>query len=1215
MKSHIHPNLLALSLLFLAFSSLSQNWTLTDEAFPTPYLTTSGDHYGSAVDIDGDYAVVGASQDSENGTGSGAAYVLHKTDTGWVNVAKLNATGASPGDQFGFSVSISGTVVVVGAPGYEGNGSAFLFIKPAEGWSDMKESAVLNASDASAGDQFGSSVSINGNTIIVGARYDDDDGENSGSAYVFETETIWSSTTETAKLLPSDGDDRFYFGHSVDVFGDQVVVGAFGDEEGSVYVFERPADGWVAMTQTAKLTSSDGALGDFFGYSVSMHDGQIVAGAPGHDLPAEDAGSAYLFSMPTDGWTNAAETAKLTASDAAADDLFGISVSIAGTTVVAGAYADDDNGVNSGAAYTFVRPGSAWESMTQSAKVSASDGTEGDNFGVSVSVSGNEVLVGARYFGPSEVRSGAAYFVERPGSSWSNISAEAVGFSEPYLSNSNDQFGSSVAIDGDYAVVGAPYTSDSLAAWGRVYVLEKAESGWEKIARLAPSDTLGFLFFGKSVSISGDVIVVGAPGSFDQSIEGRVYLFEKPESGWKDTTETAILIPTINSSEKAFGSSVAIKDSTVVVSANHFDTASGEVFVFEKPESGWVSANETAILSNSDNLAYDRFGASISLGDSTIAVGAPLQTGLSDSTGAVYVYQRPESGWISMSETAKLTSDDGAVMDSFGRSVAVIDNQIAVGAPGNADDGISTGAAYVFDRSGDAWAHMTQSAKLSVSDIGNGKLFGREICIQGDHVLVGAPGDESGAGSVYSYMRPLDGWSDSQELTKIEANATKEGFGSSIAVSGGYAVIGASQNSSKGSKSGAVYFHKNLNARPTFNLGEDPITIVNSGAQEFINWVTEISDGGNNSQALAFTVTNDNNALFAVQPAISTDGTLTYEPATDALGDVIVAVILSDDGGTEGGGEDTSEEQTFIIRIVPINAAPSFSVGADQEIDEDSDRQVIASWATNISDGGDETQALTFMVTNDNNNLFDVQPALDEAGTLSYTPAEDAFGTATVTVVLMDDGGTELGGLDQSAEQTFQIEIIGINDAPSISFLFDEEMHAGGDTLTVEFFVEDVDNNASELNFEATAQLPELIAENGLIFGGSEGQHSLSIVSGNEEGDTEITILVSDGDSTATRSFELKIRDFVAGIEDNEFSQSVSLYPNPANDFVTMVLPDAHSIKSLILYNSQGRMVRLFPADQQKSEIVIPVRELPRGVYLLMIESDKGIAAKRLFKN
>ena len=165
--------------------------------------------------------------------------------------------------------------------------------------------------------------------------------------------------TQTAKLLASDGAYGDFLGFSVSISGDEIVVGAAYDDDigidfGSAYVFQKPVGGWVNMTQTAKLTASDGAASDLFGFSVSISGDVAVVGAITDDAPLSDSGSAYVFERPLGGWVSMTQTAKLTASDGAAGDQFGVSVSISGDVAVVGAFLHDDNGLESGSAYMFV---------------------------------------------------------------------------------------------------------------------------------------------------------------------------------------------------------------------------------------------------------------------------------------------------------------------------------------------------------------------------------------------------------------------------------------------------------------------------------------------------------------------------------------------------------------------------------------------------------------------------------------------------------------------------------------------------------------------------------------------------------------------------------------------------------------------------------------------------------------------------------------------
>ena len=397
----------------------------------------------------------------------------------YVQVAKLTASG-TPNEMFGSSVSIDGGTLVVGTPGatvggHSAQGAAFVFTGSGANWTQV---AKLTASDGAANDKFGSSVSISGDTVVVGAPQAAVSGNSDqGATYVFtEPGAGWASMTQTAKLIASDGAARGYFGQSVSISGKTLVAGAWGanGEIGAAYVFSDVATGWA---QAAELTASDGASGDELGNSVLISANTLVAGAryatvDGHSLQ----GAAYVFTEPGAAWANMTQTAKLTAADGAANDEFGNSVSISGNTLVVGAYGATVDGQSyQGAAYVFTEPGSAWASMTQTAKLTASDGAANDAFGNSVSISGNTVVAGANFAAvDGNSYQGAAYVFAEAGAAWANMTQTAK------LTASDDSagadFGASVSISGGTLVVGATgVTVGGNNAQGAAYVF--AEPG------------------------------------------------------------------------------------------------------------------------------------------------------------------------------------------------------------------------------------------------------------------------------------------------------------------------------------------------------------------------------------------------------------------------------------------------------------------------------------------------------------------------------------------------------------------------------------------------------------------------------------------------------------------------------------------------------------------------------------------------------------------
>ena len=343
----------------------------------TPGDAAASDRFGISISISGDRALVGANGTDALGPDSGAAYVFIRSGGMWVQEAKLTASDGAANNFFGNSVSLQDDRAVVGANGNETNrGAVYVFVRSGTTWT---QEARLTASDGSAQDQFGASVALAGDRLLAGAPYDDG---SKGSAYVFvRSGSTW---TQETRLSVSTLQVSSFLGVSVSFDGDRALLAASGDRAngvgnaGSAFVFVRSGTTW---SQEAKLTASDMAVGDRFGTSASLSGSRALIGARADDDRGVDSGSAYIFVRSGGTWT---QEAKLTASDGAAGDLFGINVALLGDRALVGANGNDALGSNSGAAYVFVRSGSTW---TQDARLSAAGGAAGDEFGIGLALS------------------------------------------------------------------------------------------------------------------------------------------------------------------------------------------------------------------------------------------------------------------------------------------------------------------------------------------------------------------------------------------------------------------------------------------------------------------------------------------------------------------------------------------------------------------------------------------------------------------------------------------------------------------------------------------------------------------------------------------------------------------------------------------------------------------------------------------------------------
>ena len=384
--------------------------------------------------------------------------------------------------------------------------------------------------------------------------------------------SIKAQVTETQRIVSDDLAVEDYFGNGLAVSGEYAIVGACYDDEngensGSAYIFYNNAGTWE---QYQKLMSSDGQTNEFFALTVAISGDYAFAASIGANTYA---GKVYVFHNDAGTWT---EIATLIGADVSDTDIFGYSISISGDYAIIGAYNDDDNGENSGAAYIFQNTSGTWSEI---AKITADDGTENDIFGKAVSISGDYIIVGANS-GPnnSGANSGIAYIFHNNSGTWEQTqkieSADAIV---------GDHFGASVNISGDYAIIGADYKSANEVWEGAAYVFYNNEGTWEQTAKLTASNPGSQKHFGNSVRITGDTLVVGSKGniSFEPYDAGSAYLFINNEGTWE---EKAILQSSDIGILDQFAYVVDFVDNLIFVSSPRTDSDfsdAGAVYIFK----------------------------------------------------------------------------------------------------------------------------------------------------------------------------------------------------------------------------------------------------------------------------------------------------------------------------------------------------------------------------------------------------------------------------------------------------------------------------------------------------------------------------------------------------------------------------------------------------------------------------------------------------------
>ena len=767
------------------------------------------DQFGISVALSGETALVGAAYDDIGASADqGSAYVFVRNGTDWTLQSKLIAGDGMASDRFGVSVALSGDSALIGATGVDGamtsdQGAAYVFVRSGTVWSQQ---AKLAASDAAANDELGLSVALEANTAVVGA-WTDDVGMNfdQGSAYVFtRSGTNWS---QQAKLTASDGASTDAFGFSVALSGNTALIGAIFDDvsavsnQGSAYVFVRSGTTWSEQT---RLIASGGAQDDRFGVSVAVNANTALVGATLDDVGGTNQGSAFVFVRSGTTWS---QQAQLTASDGTGDDRLGTSVALIGDTALVGASFDDFAAANQGSAYVFVRVGTTW---SQQAKVFATPGAGEDRFGVSVALGTQTALIGANF---SDVGlngdQGSAHVFVRSGVNWTSQESLSSGDGA-----TNDQFAASVAVDANIALVGVPRREvGGNVDQGAVYVFLRNGVDWIYEALLTANDGAINDQFGTAVALHGNTALVSAPRHdvAPNQDAGAAYVFTRAGTVW---TQQAKLISANSALFGTFGNSVALHDSTALVAAEAENFSRGAVYVFVRSGITW---NLQATLSAGDAVNNDRFGSAVAIHLNTALIGAYLDdNGSQTNRGSVYVFERNGALWT---EAGKILGLDGAAGDQFGQSVAMVSNLAVIGAPlDDVNAIVDQGSAFLFDRPNGAgiWTQVEQFT--AVNGAANDQ-FGRSVAL-GDHtVLVGAPLDDVAAnidqGSVHVFVDDGLSWT-TQPVLAASDGAPNDQFGAAVAFDGdgvqASSLVGALLDDSTGiiarADVGSIYFHR-----------------------------------------------------------------------------------------------------------------------------------------------------------------------------------------------------------------------------------------------------------------------------------------------------------------------------------------------------------------------------------------------------------------------
>ncbi|WP_428310801.1 GEVED domain-containing protein [Hydrocarboniphaga sp.] len=622
-----------------------------------PSISGSGDHFGSAVSIEGDLALVGNRRLR--------AFMFARSGSIWTEQLVMTTTDGYASNTFGQAVALSGDTAIVGAPGdCQKSGSAYVFVRtsstqwPQQAKFKPKESGCL----------FGGSISFTGDTALIGVDASD------VAAYLYSRSG--SAWAEQAKLVAGeDTAPNTFTASAVALSGDTAIVGVLRGF-GAAYVFHRDGLNWPLQS---KLVADDSATQPYspdFGAAVAIVGDTAVVSAPRVDGLAEDEGAAYVFARSGTTWT---QQSKLMANDGAYREYFGTSIAISGDTALVGVPGDSTDSIaNQGAAYVYVHTDTGWK---QQAKLTIADAMSGDFFGSAVALDGDTALVGAS--GRGDFDEGGGYVFVRTGPNWTLQAALSAAEDPGAVPGLN--FGSAVALSGDKLLIGATGFN---GGQGAAYVFGRSGSLWTQQAKLIPSKGGSF---GAALALSSDTAVIGAPlqSNGDKIYQGAAYIYVASGSQWKLQQQ----LSESSSGERYdnFGNAVALSGDAVLIGVPG-DGDTGSAYLYQRSDGKWQQAQTFRAI---NGALDDAFGTSVAFAGDAALIGANRSDvdGKTDQ-GAAYLFLRTSTGW---EQQSKLTAADGAASDQFGSPVGLSGAQILIGAPqGLTAEGQYSGSVHFF---------------------------------------------------------------------------------------------------------------------------------------------------------------------------------------------------------------------------------------------------------------------------------------------------------------------------------------------------------------------------------------------------------------------------------------------------------------------------------------------------------------------------------------
>lgn len=766
--------------------------------FPSPVTARQIDtRLGTSVAMDGGFMAIGSRHDDIGGEDSGVVWI-HNAASGTL-LHRIDNPLPQPGTYFGWSVAVSGNRVVIGTPDNNTGASDAGIVHVYDLGSVTPTVPVLTLPNPNPGvdDRFGYSVAISGTDIVVGTPDGDSGLGDAGCVYVYDLTSPTPATPVRQMNHPNPSGTKF--GHSVAIFESTVAVGACPEGAGTdlsrVYLYELDS---VTPTEPV-LTLDDGSpsTNEQFGFAVAINENHLVVSAPRDDTMGIDSGRAYAYDLTSS--TPAVPTAILMDSSPAVGDLFGMSLSLSGDMVAVGAHLDDDGASNSGSVYCF-----DLSSATPEVSVVSIDNpgpASNDEFGRAVALAGTRLLVGAGGDNTGASGAGSAYVFEilsgTPG-----VPVASINNPSP---SSNEEFGSAVAISGNMVVAGSSRddTGASNAGSVAIYDLGGLDPQAPVLQILNPSPTFND-YFGGAVAASGSLVAVAArQDDAGASNAGTVYVYDTslPVPG----VPLRVISNPAPQVQDEFGGALAMWDNLLVVGAPKNNTGgddSGTVYVYNlaSPTPGIP----VHVIDNPVPAVGDLFGYSVAISGERLVAGAPRADTDAANSGRVYVFDLS-----SPSPTVPVTviaNPTPGINDEFGTAVAVSGPHLVVGTPLDDALGTDSGDVRIYDLASGTPA--TPAASLTRPDPDDDDLFGAAVAISGTRVIVGAYGSgvfDSEAGAAYVYELNSATSTVPADLLETGETAALDAFGAAVAIDGVNLVVGAPLHDGTTHNRGSVY--------------------------------------------------------------------------------------------------------------------------------------------------------------------------------------------------------------------------------------------------------------------------------------------------------------------------------------------------------------------------------------------------------------------------